>query len=130
MNKIEQNLAGKKNFLIRLYFYMTSGVGIVNEFRNVGLGIFAAYFALKLDNPMLLILMAGLCVPVLIIMGYYNVHKISKVKDWLNIKFGSHYGIKQFELQEQQVALLKQLIKNGKSKRTRKSSGGVKKRKS
>jgi hypothetical protein len=105
MNK-EEYLQGKGNFAIRVYFYMLSGVSIVNEFRNLFLGIFALYFTLKLENPLWLIGMFVVCVPILVVAGYYNVHKISKVKEWLSVKFGTHYSIKQFELMEKQVELL------------------------
>ena len=53
------------------------------------------------------------------ITGYYNVHKVSKVKEYLSVKFGSHYQIKQYKLEEienrrleQQQAMLQQEQQN------------------
>lgn len=96
--------------LIKLYFYLNSGVTILNNFRNLFLGIFALYFALKLTSPILLVLMFIVSIPLLIVAGYYNVHRVAKVSEQLSIKFGTHYGLKQFELMEEQVALLKELV--------------------
>lgn len=101
----------KENLFIQVYFYVNSGVLIVNDFRNIGLGIFALYFALKLANPLYLVLMSLVSLPILAVMGYYNVHKISKVRERLSVKHGTHYGIKQFELTQEQVKLLKEINK-------------------
>ena len=101
----------KENIFIKAYFYLNSGVSILNNFRNLFLGIFALYFTLKLTSPALLLLMFLVAVPALIVVGYYNVHKILSVSERLNIKHGTHYQIKQFELIEKQTQLLEE-IKN------------------
>jgi len=48
-------------------------------------------------------------IPILIAVGYYNIHKVAKVSEQLSVKHGTHYGIKQFELMEEQVRLLKEI---------------------
>lgn len=100
-----------KELLIKLYFYVNSGVVVINDFRNLGLGIFALYFALKLSNPLFLGGLFIISIPILFIMGWVNIHKISKVRERLSIQHGTHYGIKQFELQEKMVKLLEELNK-------------------
>jgi hypothetical protein len=50
-------------------------------------------------------------IPILIGMGYVNVHKISKVKEWLSIKFGTHYGIQQFDYVKKTAELLEEINK-------------------
>jgi len=102
-------LQGKENWFIRMYFYLNSGVGILNNFRNLFLGIFALYFTLKLTNPVWLVVMLIVCVPILILMGHYNVHKVNKISEWLSTKFSTHYGIKTFELTQKQVKLLEEI---------------------
>lgn len=106
---MKEYLHGKENFAIRIFFYLDNGVGILNQFRNLFLGIFALYFTLKLDNPLWLVLMFVIAIPILVIVGYYNVHRMAKVREWLSTKFSTHYGIKQFELIEEQTALLKEI---------------------
>jgi len=97
--------------VIKLYFYVNNGNGILNNFRNLFLGVFALYFALKLTSPVLLVLMFVVAIPVLFISGYFNVHYISKKSEELSIKHGTHYTIKQFELIEEQTKLLRQINK-------------------
>lgn len=103
-------LKGTKNKLIRYYFYLQNGLAIVNEFRNLILGIFAGYFALKLDNPLILVFMFVGAIIILIPTGYYRVHHISKVSEWLNTKYGSHYAIKNFDYVKAQYELLQNIF--------------------
>lgn len=109
MSNNEEYLQGKENWFIRMYFYLKSGNSLVNDFRNLGLGIFLAYLALKMDNPWILLIMLIVAVPILIVLGYYLTHRISKVMEWLSTKYSTHYGIKSFELMEKQVKLLEEI---------------------
>ena len=106
-----------KETLIKIYFYLNNGVGILNNFRNLFLGVFALYFTLKLTSPILLVGMFIVAIPVLVICGYYNVHHIAKLSEQLSTKFGTHYGIKQFELIEEQTKLLRKIEKLLKEKK-------------
>lgn len=118
MNEDEKPyLLGTKNRLIRYYFYLSNGLDLLNQFRNLFLGIIAIYIALKLTNPVYMILMTIPCIIILTIIGYYAVHYVSKIKDWLAIKFGSHFGIKTFNYQKQMAEELheiKNILNNGK----------------
>lgn len=109
----------------KIYFYLNSGVSIINDFRNLGLAIFALYFAMKLENPVWLLVMVIVCIPILIVMGYYNVHHISKVRERLSIQHGTHYGIQQFDLIKRQTELLEQILYA--QEHTKKVSGRVRK---
>ena len=109
---MEDEYKGKETLLIRLYFYLNNGLGVVNDFRNLFLGLFALYYTLKLQNPWILLGLFLVSLPTLCIMGYVNVHKVSKIKDWLNIKYGSHYGIEQFNLMKKMVELLEKQNEN------------------
>lgn len=109
--KKEKYLKGKENWFIRMNFYVNSGLGIVNNYRNLIFAIFGVYITLKLTSPLWLIGMFILALPVLMVLGYYNIHRMSKINEWLSIKFATHYAIKQFNLNEEQVKLLKD-IKN------------------
>ena len=107
----------KENILIKIYFYINNGVTILNNFRNLGLGIFALYFAMKLANPLWLIVMGLIALPILAVVGYYNVHRISKISEQLSVKHGTHYGIQQFELQQKQVELLEKIYEQQHNKK-------------
>lgn len=104
-------LKGKENKAIRYYFYCQRGLGVINDFRNVAFLIFAGYFALKLDNILWMGAMFLGSLPFLILIGWYSVHRMGNVIDWLNIKFSTHYGIRQFTLQEEILEELKTINK-------------------
>ncbi len=102
-------LYGKTNFLYRCYFYTMSGLHVVNEFRNVFLGIFAIYITLKLTNPIWIPVMAFPSIFILIFLGRFQVHKLSKMGEWLSMRFATHYGIKNYGFSQQQVELLEEI---------------------
>lgn len=95
-----------------MYFYINSGLTIMNNFRNLGLGIFALYFALKLSNPLWLVGMVLIALPILALTGFYNVHVMAKVIEWLSIKFSTHYQKENFDNVGKTVELLKKIVKN------------------
>lgn len=90
-------MPGAENRLIRYYFYVNKGLDILNQFRNLFLGIIAIYFALKLTSYWLLIAMFIPSIIGLAIVGYYSVHKMSKIMEWLNLRFSTHYGIRTYD---------------------------------
>lgn len=99
-------LIGGKNRMIRYYFYLSNGLGILNEFRNLFLGIIAIYIALKFENVVWMGIMFVPSLVALTVIGYYVVHHVSKIREWLGVKFGSHYGIKNFNYAKGQYELL------------------------
>lgn len=105
----DQNFPGTENRLIRYYFYINQGLSMLNNFRNLFLVIFAAYFTLKLDNYFLLVAMFIPSLIVLAIIGYYATHRMNKITEWLNLRFSTTYGIQQFNLQHEQNELLKEI---------------------
>lgn len=102
-------LKGFHNKMMRYYFYLMSGLGILNNFRNLFLGIFALYIALKLDNVLYGIIIFIVSSIVLTICGYYNVHRVSKISEWLGVRFSSHFGIKSFNYTQENNELLKEI---------------------
>lgn len=105
----DKYLPGATNRAMRYYFYLTKGVDILNQFRNLFLAIGALYFALHLENIWWLV---GMTIPaalILLVVGYINVHYLSKVTEWLNLRFGTHYGIKQFNYMQGQFELLTEI---------------------
>ncbi len=120
----EKYLYGKENWLIRAYFYLSNGLNIVNESRNLFLGIIAIYIALKLTNIWWMVGMAIPSIVILTLMGYYTVHRMSKVNEWLSMRFSTHFGIKTFNYNEDNNKLLteiRDLLKNNANSKTKKS---------
>ncbi len=102
-------LLGNHNKGIRWYFYLENGVAVLNNFRNLFLGILGIYIALKLTNPIWMIIMLLPCIIILSIIGWYSVHHLNKVKEWLSMRFSTSYGIRAFNFNEEQVKLLKEI---------------------
>ncbi len=92
-------MGGTQNTLIRYYYYLENGLNILNEFRNLFLGILAVYIALKLENILWAILMFIFGIIVLVVAGWYNVHKLAKMKEWLSMRFSTHFAIRSFDYQ-------------------------------
>lgn len=109
MSEDDNYLKGTQNRLIRYYFYLENGLRILNEFRNLGLGIFALYFALKLTNPVWMVVMFFPSVIILTVVGYYSVHRVAKVKEWVSMKFSTHYAIRNYDYTKESQELLKEI---------------------
>jgi len=84
---------GPKNKLIRYYFYINTGLNVFNNFKYLVGAILAVYWMLHLKNPITLLIMFGVSIPMLGVIGYYSIHHINKVMDWLNVRFGTHYSL-------------------------------------
>lgn len=93
-----EHWTGTKNKLIRYYFYCNKGLDTFNQFRYVIMAVFGIYYTLHLHAPILLLVMLAVSIPILTIIGYYCVHHINKVTDYLNTQFGTYYGIMQIDL--------------------------------
>lgn len=109
-------LNGAHNKGIRLYFYLMRGLDVLNSFRNLFLGIGALYLAMHLDNLFYAALMFVVSSIILIAFGYYSVHKLSKVNEWLTMRFSTHFGMKTFNYTEKQTQLLEEILKELKKK--------------
>jgi hypothetical protein len=103
---------GTKNKLIRYYFYCQRGLDLFNNFKYVIMAIFGIYYTLKLKNPDLLLGMFLFSIPLLMFIGYWSVHHIGKVTDWLNIKFSTHYSLYSIKLQEEIKNAVQELANN------------------
>lgn len=82
---------------------------LLNEFRYLLMGIFAFYYALRVDNILLIPLMFILAMPVLIFLGWLSVHHMQKVIEWINIKFSTHWAMYNYRLNEDRNRLLEEI---------------------
>lgn len=99
---------GWQNKLIRYFYYLNRGVDIFNQFKYLFALIFGVYFTFKLKNPVIILMMTGISLPILIVLGYFQTHRIGRVNDWLSVKFSTFYGKYNFDLLE---GILKELKK-------------------
>lgn len=105
-------LRGWHNWIQRMYYYLNSGLNILNQFRNLGFLLFGLYVALHLDGIQGVAITGAIGLVssvILIVIGRYNVHRLSKSGEWLNLRFSTHFGIKAFNYQEEQTQLLREI---------------------
>jgi len=100
---------GLKNVVVRLYFYCSRGMDLVNQFRNLFLLIFGVYFTFKLAAPVWLAVMFSVAVPGLILAGWVQVNHMAKTLNWLEVEYASHWTRYSFELQEKILEELKRI---------------------
>lgn len=108
---------GTKNKIIRHYFYIQNGLLLFNEFRYLFAGIMLIYYALKLSKLVIIPIMFIVCSALLDIAGWYYVHHMKKVTEYLGIQFATHWARYQFELQEKQIKLLEEINEKLKDKK-------------
>ena len=99
--KEHEHWRGWKNRLIRYYYYINTGLNVFNNFKYLVAAIFGIYWTLHLKNPYWLLIMGGLSIPILAGIGHYSVHHVNKVMNWLDVRFGSYYSLKQITLLEE-----------------------------
>lgn len=103
---------GLENRLSRHYFYLLRGVGILNEFRNLGFIVIGALISFKLTNPLWIV---AILIPSLVILnlaGWYSVHRLGKKVEYYNVHFSTHYALLGFDLTKELIDEVRQA--NGK----------------
>lgn len=106
--KDNQYREGFVNKGTRYYFYTNKGLMVFNEFRYYILIIWGVVMAAKLQLWWLPILFF-ICLPILVIVGYFSVHHMQKIMDYLTTKYGTHFGKWGYQLQVERVELLKEI---------------------
>lgn len=96
----KEMLHGRKNAFIRYYFYMRKGLELINEMRYVFMAVFGVYYLTKMDNPVLLVLMFAVAIPTLVLLGWFAVHHMAVVLEFLGIRYTTAWGKYSYELQE------------------------------
>lgn len=102
-------LKGKENWLIRMYYYLRNGLSMLNDFHNVFLGMITLAITFKITSITFMLAIAIPGTLIFIILGYYNVHRISKMNEWLSMRFSTHYSIKSFNFTQGQYELLTEI---------------------
>ena len=94
---------GMLNHGIRAWFYLVRGLQMLNEFKYLVAGILAFYYTLDLHSIFLLVGIFVVSVPVLIVIGFLQVHKMAKALEWTGMMFSSYFARHNVDLQERQV---------------------------
>lgn len=109
--KVPEPKKGLKREVVKYYFYIQQGLAFFNEFRYLCMGIFATYFALKLDNIWFMPVMFFIAVPILTFFGWLSVNHVKGIIDFFNVKKATVYGKYGYELNEKQLVALETIVK-------------------
>ena len=102
---------GILNHFIRLWFYLQRGLSVFNEFKYVIAGIFAVYYTFQFNSYLWLILIFALMLPLLVIAGWFHVHKMAKALEWANMMFSTYFARHNVNLAEKNIELLEEILK-------------------
>jgi hypothetical protein len=102
---------GRENILIRLWIYTQRGLGMVNEWKYLVAGIMAGYVILKFTNPLWMLVIGAISLPILILLGRWQLHKVAKVSEWVGVQHGSVLGYNSYNLQVRTLETLEAILK-------------------
>ena len=111
----DKYLKGTQNWIIRYYYYLSTGLNELNGFKNLFLGILTIYITFKLTSYWWGVGIFVASIVILTVVGYYIIHRVGKVRDWLGLRFSSYFGRQQVNYTEEQfkvLAEIRDLLKN------------------
>jgi len=102
-------LEGRKNAVVKVYFYIERGLQLVNDFKYVIAGVLALYFAINLDNIIFIPITFFVALPILWLIGYIWITYAVKSMEWINIEHATFWTRYNYSLQEKQLEFLEKL---------------------
>lgn len=110
-NEINDDYHSKSwmNLAKKGYFYLGRGLAELNNWKNLFIGIIGLCIAVKIESIWIMAVIFAISIPLLILAGYIMVHRISRMMDYLSIKFGSHFATRNFDYVEGQYELMKEI---------------------
>lgn len=91
---------GILNHGVRAWFYLKSGLNLINEFKYLVAGIFGVYYTLKLDDYRFMLALFAIAIPLLTLVGFFYTHRMAKALDWTGFMFSSYFGRYTIDLGE------------------------------
>jgi hypothetical protein len=94
---------GLFNHSVRMWFYLQRGLDLINQFKYLVAGIIAFYYTLKLTNVYWIAVIFLISLPILVVVGWFQTHKMARVMEWTSMIFGSYFGRYGMDLSEKNV---------------------------
>lgn len=114
----EQYWEGKSNTFVRYWAYLRGGLALVNEAKNYLLVVFGSFWTAKVIevgghsiNPNWTLLAGLIGVPILILLGRWQLHKAAKPQEFMNTSKGTVIGYQAFNLQVSMLELQENILK-------------------
>lgn len=100
---------GFLNHSVRAWFYLKKGLDLINDFKYLLAGIIAFYYALKLESFWWLVFIFSVSIPVLVIVGWFYTHKMSRALEWTGMMFASYFSRYNIDMSEKTIELLEEI---------------------
>ena len=102
---------GKENIFVRYWVYLNRGLDMITQARYLILGILGLYAVLKFTNPIWMAVMFFISLPILIIIGRWQLYKVSKTQEFITNTKGTVLGYTGYNMQVRTIELLEQISK-------------------
>lgn len=109
-NSEKRYVDGTINKIIRLYYYLQEGLGQVNQWKYIIMGILGFAFLIKVTSYVIIGLMFVAATPILILIGFLWVTRGRKSTDYYAMKYTSVFGRYGVEMQEKQLEQQAEII--------------------
>lgn len=110
-NEIQEDYQSKSfmNIAKKGYFYLGRGLDETRRWQSLIIGILGLAAVTKITSIWLIATIFISSSAILIVIGHFLVHRVSRMMDYLGIKFGSHFATKSFDYVEAQYKLLEEI---------------------
>ena len=108
---VEEYWEGNQNIVNRYWTYLKKGLDLITEARYLIISILGGYAVLKFTNPLWLVGMFLVSIPILIVVGRWYLIKVSKAQEFVTTVKGSVLGYKPYNLTLKQTELLEEILK-------------------
>lgn len=107
---VEEYWEGNQNIINRYWTYLKKGLDLITEARYLIISILGGYAVLKLTNPLWLVAMFVVSIPILTVVGRWYLIKVSKAQEFVTTVKGSVLGYKPYNLAVKQTELLEKIL--------------------
>lgn len=97
---------GPSNIFVRYWVYLSRGLDFINQAKYLIVGILALYAILKLTDPIWMAAMFIVSIPILTILGRWQLYKVSKTQEFITTTKGAVLGYNSYNIN---VEILKTL---------------------
>ena len=92
---------GWLNGICRLWYYFIRGLEIFDKFKYFFIVFGGLYYLIGKKHLVLLCICVGAAIPIILLIGFFSVHKLGGVLDYLNTKFSTYSVSKNIQLLEE-----------------------------
>jgi hypothetical protein len=100
---------GPSNIFVRYWVYLSRGLDFINQAKYLIVGILALYAILKLTDPLWMIAMFVVSIPVLTILGHWQLYKVSKTQEFVTTTKGSVLGYTSYNINVKTLETLQEI---------------------